>query len=271
MSSRESRDDSLASPWRARSLLTVRAAISSAVSSDFPSSSRESLMCSYCRARLLPFFTPRGGTVFAPSFASWSLPGCPGDQRPSCSSRSSSASSSSRSSASFASSTASRALSLSFPQPSCASPSSCFVLPSTRSLSMSSPSSDGGCSGATRATRFRHLGVPVGLELVDELSIPSWERVMDELQQDVRRAVTAVPQIFSDPTPARDTRGLPLGAPAFGAARYDADLTAGFDDCPLVLLERGDLLQPRGLGKLLDRQPLGAHVVLDRLAVLDDH
>src|SRR4029079_1315659 len=55
-------------------------------------------------------------------------PGCQGDQRPSCSSRSSSASSSSRSSASFASSTASRALSLSFPQPSCASPSSCFVL-----------------------------------------------------------------------------------------------------------------------------------------------
>jgi len=50
--------------------------------------------------------------------------------------------------------------------------------------------------------------VPVGLELVDELSIPSVERVMDELQQDVRRAVTAVPQIFSDPTPARDTRGL---------------------------------------------------------------
>jgi len=50
--------------------------------------------------------------------------------------------------------------------------------------------------------------VPVGLELVDELSIPSVECVMDELQQDVRRAVTAVPQIFSDPTPARDTRGL---------------------------------------------------------------
>src|SRR4029079_18386313 len=68
MSSRESRDDSLASPWRARSLLTVRAAISSAVSSAFPPARRESLMCSYCRARLLPFFTPRGGTVFAPSF-----------------------------------------------------------------------------------------------------------------------------------------------------------------------------------------------------------
>src|SRR6476619_2629920 len=72
MSSRESRDDSLASPWRARSLLTVRAAISSAVSSDFPSSRRESLMCSYCRARLLPFFTPRGGTVFAPFRGRWS-------------------------------------------------------------------------------------------------------------------------------------------------------------------------------------------------------
>src|SRR4029079_152293 len=139
MSSRESRADSLASPCRARSLLTVRAAISSAVSSDFPSSRRESLMCSYCRARLVPFFTPRGGTSSLLPSIRGRCSG-PSGQRPSCSSRSSSASSPSRSSASFASSTASRALSLSFPQPSCASPSSCFVLPSTRSLSMFSPS-----------------------------------------------------------------------------------------------------------------------------------
>src|SRR6185295_6849793 len=60
MSSRESRDDVRASPWRARSLLTVRAAISSARSSPAPRSSSESLMCSYCRALFDPF-TPRGG------------------------------------------------------------------------------------------------------------------------------------------------------------------------------------------------------------------
>ena len=42
-----------ASPERARSLLTVRAAIYSAVSSERPWSSRPSLMCSYWRSRLL--------------------------------------------------------------------------------------------------------------------------------------------------------------------------------------------------------------------------
>src|SRR4029450_2187438 len=42
----------LASPERARSLLTVRAAISSAVSSSRPRCSRPCLMCSYCRSRL---------------------------------------------------------------------------------------------------------------------------------------------------------------------------------------------------------------------------
>src|SRR5438105_4714219 len=41
-----------ASPLRARSLLTVRAAISSASSSGRPRSSRLSRMCSYCRSRL---------------------------------------------------------------------------------------------------------------------------------------------------------------------------------------------------------------------------
>ena len=51
MSSRDRREDSFASPARARSLLTVRAAISSALSSEAPLSSRLSLMCSYCRSR----------------------------------------------------------------------------------------------------------------------------------------------------------------------------------------------------------------------------
>src|SRR5215218_7830356 len=49
------------SPARARSLLTVRAAISSARDLEAPWSFALSLMCSYCRARLLPFWTPRGG------------------------------------------------------------------------------------------------------------------------------------------------------------------------------------------------------------------
>src|SRR4030088_765473 len=50
------------SPARARSLFTVRAAISSARSSLAPRSSWLSLTCSYCRARFVPFLTPRGGT-----------------------------------------------------------------------------------------------------------------------------------------------------------------------------------------------------------------
>src|SRR2546421_4764062 len=52
MSTIEVRLVSRASPCRARSLLTVRAAISSAVSSLRPRSSRPSLMCSYWRSRL---------------------------------------------------------------------------------------------------------------------------------------------------------------------------------------------------------------------------
>src|SRR5687767_2502025 len=44
--------DCLASPARARSLLTVRAAISSALSSLLPRFFSPSLMCSYCRSRL---------------------------------------------------------------------------------------------------------------------------------------------------------------------------------------------------------------------------
>src|SRR3954452_11132211 len=53
MSSVDVRLASLASPARARSLLTVRAAISSAVSSDRPSSSSPFLMWSYWRSRFL--------------------------------------------------------------------------------------------------------------------------------------------------------------------------------------------------------------------------
>src|SRR4051812_24761843 len=49
------------SPLRARSLFTVRAASSSARDPDAPRSFALSLMCSYWRARLVPFFTPLGG------------------------------------------------------------------------------------------------------------------------------------------------------------------------------------------------------------------
>src|SRR5215210_4413497 len=44
-------DDDFVSPACARCLLTVRAAISSARSSDRPASSSDSLTCSYCRSR----------------------------------------------------------------------------------------------------------------------------------------------------------------------------------------------------------------------------
>src|SRR5947209_18580034 len=57
------RDLVLDSPDRAFSLFTVRAAISSARLSLAPWSFWLSLMCSYWRARLVPFFTPRGGTL----------------------------------------------------------------------------------------------------------------------------------------------------------------------------------------------------------------
>src|SRR3954453_22590847 len=53
MSSTEERLACFVSPARARSLLTVRAAISSAVSVFSPRSTRPSLMWSYCRSRLL--------------------------------------------------------------------------------------------------------------------------------------------------------------------------------------------------------------------------
>src|SRR5437899_2478411 len=49
------------SPERARSLLTVRAAIASALLSDAPRSLTLPLTCSYWRALFVPFLTPRGG------------------------------------------------------------------------------------------------------------------------------------------------------------------------------------------------------------------
>jgi hypothetical protein len=63
MSRVDARERCRDSPLRARSLLTVRAAISSARPSDAPCSFWLSLMCSYCRARFVPFLTPRGGIV----------------------------------------------------------------------------------------------------------------------------------------------------------------------------------------------------------------
>jgi divalent metal cation (Fe/Co/Zn/Cd) transporter len=53
--------------------------------------------------------------------------------------------------------------------------------------------------------------VAARLELDDELSTPSVERVMDELQRDVHQAVAAVRQIFIDPTPAHAHATATLG------------------------------------------------------------
>src|SRR5690242_21465721 len=61
-------DDRLAvrdSPARARSLFTVRAAISSARLVELPRFFALFLIASYSRARLLPFFTPRGGIAIS--------------------------------------------------------------------------------------------------------------------------------------------------------------------------------------------------------------
>jgi hypothetical protein len=63
MSLVELRDRVRDSPWRAFSLFTVRAAISSARDSDRPCFFSLFFTCSYWRARLVPFFTPRGGIV----------------------------------------------------------------------------------------------------------------------------------------------------------------------------------------------------------------
>jgi hypothetical protein len=57
----ELREDVRDSPDLAFSLFTARAAISSALSSERPAFFSLFLMCSYWRARLVPFLTPRGG------------------------------------------------------------------------------------------------------------------------------------------------------------------------------------------------------------------
>src|SRR4051794_40139591 len=61
MSRVELRERCRDSPLRARSFWTVRAAISSARRSVRPCCFWLRLTCSYWRARLVPFFTPRGG------------------------------------------------------------------------------------------------------------------------------------------------------------------------------------------------------------------
>ena len=58
--------------------------------------------------------------------------------------------------------------------------------------------------------------VAARIELDDALSTPSIERVMDDLQRDVRRAVSAVQQVFIDPTPATEQRAVAAAAPPSG-------------------------------------------------------
>src|SRR5947199_1802251 len=79
MSVFESRELDVAGPVRARSLLTVRAAISSARSSERPCSRSLALMCSYLRASFVPFFTPRGG-ISTSSSETASVGHVPGEQ-----------------------------------------------------------------------------------------------------------------------------------------------------------------------------------------------
>src|SRR5947209_5396818 len=78
MSRVEVRERLRASPPRARSLLTVRAAISSALLAEEPRLRWLALMCWYWRARLVPLRTPRGGMwnhlSLADSHSSWLLP-----------------------------------------------------------------------------------------------------------------------------------------------------------------------------------------------------
>src|SRR5512139_775469 len=68
MSRSEALDASSGSPALARSLFTVRAAISSALLSERPAPRSLSLTCSYIRAHFVPFLTPPGG--IATSFRS---------------------------------------------------------------------------------------------------------------------------------------------------------------------------------------------------------
>ena len=63
----ELRDLVLDSPERARFFCTVRAAISLARDGDAPRLRALRLIFSYCRARFVPFWMPRGG-ILNPSF-----------------------------------------------------------------------------------------------------------------------------------------------------------------------------------------------------------
>src|SRR5213080_3144931 len=65
MSRIEVRLASMVSPCRARSLFTVRAAISSALSSPVPRSTDPSLMCSYWRSRMLLLFATVGVVILS--------------------------------------------------------------------------------------------------------------------------------------------------------------------------------------------------------------
>src|SRR5690242_3906395 len=80
MSSIDERLAVRASPERARSLFTVRAAISSAVSSSSPRSSALSLMCSYWRSRLA--LQARCGMGVLPSRGGWRACGRTGPRGP---------------------------------------------------------------------------------------------------------------------------------------------------------------------------------------------
>src|SRR5438046_8044824 len=73
-----------ASPLLARSLFTVRAAISSALPSDVPRSSSPSLMCSYWRSRLddqAACGTASRRSVSIHAAATWAAGGARGAQR----------------------------------------------------------------------------------------------------------------------------------------------------------------------------------------------
>src|SRR5687767_9959284 len=69
------------SPERARSLFTVRAAISSARSSERPCSLALCLTCSYWRARLVPFLIPRGGMGTSFGGSTEGIPGRPSENQ----------------------------------------------------------------------------------------------------------------------------------------------------------------------------------------------
>src|SRR5215212_3077956 len=69
MSRVDVRDRRRDSPERARSFWTVRAAISLARPVERPCCFWLRFTCSYCRARFVPFFTPRGGMPAPPVFS----------------------------------------------------------------------------------------------------------------------------------------------------------------------------------------------------------